>query len=162
MERELRLAGVLDALGLEWQDPVKTFDDRLVMQKMIYLLAVLDCDLGYDFNWYKYGPYSPDLTRDAYSLQAMDAAARLPIPLLAPEKIARLKDLVAEINGQSTSLGRIDLLELCASIIYLGRQFRYSDAALKHILLNRKPKFEQSASTIDATLSILRANGIIN
>lgn len=45
-----------------------TFEDRLILQKRIYLLQALGLFLGYRFNWYVHGPYSPDLTREAFKL----------------------------------------------------------------------------------------------
>lgn len=39
-----------------------TFDEWLISQKKIYLLQSLGTDLGYNFNWYLRGPYSPNLT----------------------------------------------------------------------------------------------------
>jgi uncharacterized protein YwgA len=47
------------------------FNQRLVTQKTVYLLQAFGLYLGYLFTWYIRGPYSPNLTRDAYSLTAM-------------------------------------------------------------------------------------------
>lgn len=43
-----------------------TFDDRLISQKKIYILQALGTDLGYEYNWYLRGPYSPSLTSYIY------------------------------------------------------------------------------------------------
>jgi len=43
-----------------------TTEDRLRLQKTIYLLQANGLQLGYGFGWYKYGPYSQDLVSDAY------------------------------------------------------------------------------------------------
>ena len=42
------------------------FSERLICQKKIYLLQELGTDLGYMYNWYVKGPYSPVLTNDIY------------------------------------------------------------------------------------------------
>lgn len=44
------------------------FEDRLVLQKRIYLLQAFGIFLGYKFVWYIHGPYSPELTRNGYNL----------------------------------------------------------------------------------------------
>lgn len=44
-----------------------SFDDRLICQKKIYLLQSLGTNLGYAYNWYVRGPYSPALTTYLYS-----------------------------------------------------------------------------------------------
>ena len=47
------------------------FDDRLEMQKSMYLLQELGISVGdYDFMWYKHGPYSQSLQNDILNLQS--------------------------------------------------------------------------------------------
>jgi uncharacterized protein YwgA len=48
---------------------IGTFEGRLVLQKTVYLLQSLGFYLGYKFSWYIHGPYSPDLTKDAFKLK---------------------------------------------------------------------------------------------
>ena len=43
------------------------FDERLICQKKVYLLQSLGTNLGYTYNWYVRGPYSPALTTYVYS-----------------------------------------------------------------------------------------------
>lgn len=45
----------------------ENFDDRLICQKKIYLLQSLGTDLGYTYNWYVHGPYSPSLANYIYN-----------------------------------------------------------------------------------------------
>jgi len=45
----------------------ETFNDRLICQKKIYLLQSVGVDLGYEYNWYVRGPYSPSLTTYIYN-----------------------------------------------------------------------------------------------
>lgn len=63
--RQIVLAGVLRRIG---QFSVDGFRDRLKLQKTVYLLQAFGIYLGYGFNWYLYGPYSPALARDAYEV----------------------------------------------------------------------------------------------
>jgi hypothetical protein len=64
--QQIGLKLVMDAIGL----PVTlaTFDERLILQKAVCLAQAAGVDLGYDFNWYLRGPYSPALTRDAFAV----------------------------------------------------------------------------------------------
>ena len=50
---------------------ISSFEGRLVLQKTVYLLQSLGFYLGYKFSWYVHGPYSPDLTKDAFRLEAV-------------------------------------------------------------------------------------------
>lgn len=47
-----------------------TFSNRLRLQKIIYLLQAHGIDLGYTFAWYLYGPYSTELTRQAFNINS--------------------------------------------------------------------------------------------
>lgn len=47
---------------------VTTFENRLKLQKFFFLMKAWKLDLGYPFNLYLRGPYSPELTRDAFQI----------------------------------------------------------------------------------------------
>ena len=47
---------------------IRSFEDRLKIQKFVYIVQSRKINLGYLFNFYLYGPYSTDLTRNAYSI----------------------------------------------------------------------------------------------
>jgi len=72
VDRVEMLAKVLSAFR---DTSVSDFRARLILQKRVYLLQILGADLNYRFNWYLRGPYSPDLTRDAFTLLGRDNAA---------------------------------------------------------------------------------------
>lgn len=61
----LRLS--LRELGIELD--MGSFDRRLIVQKAAYLAQAAGVGLGYYFRWYLRGPYSPDLTSDAFGIQ---------------------------------------------------------------------------------------------
>ena len=47
------------------------FEDRLEMQKAVYLLQNMGISVGdYRFLWYKHGPYSQTLQNDILNLQS--------------------------------------------------------------------------------------------
>ena len=45
---------------------VSSFEDRIIIQKVMYLLSIKDLDCGYNFDLYLRGPYSPKLTEDMF------------------------------------------------------------------------------------------------
>ena len=45
---------------------LNSFENRLKLQKIIFLMRSHDLDLGYNYNLYMRGPYSVALTRDAF------------------------------------------------------------------------------------------------
>lgn len=69
-ERARYLLSTFSALGEEID--VQTFNSRFFIQKYGYFLQEFGADLGYAFGMYIHGPYSTDLTRDAYALQQIE------------------------------------------------------------------------------------------
>ena len=63
------LGGLLKRIGN--YDPKSfrgSFDVRLILQKTIYLMQAFGLYIGYSYSWYLRGPYSVELTREAYEL----------------------------------------------------------------------------------------------
>ena len=56
---------------LSWNFDADEFDDRLRMQKLVYLAGEFGFDHGYSYNMYLHGPYSPDLAKDYYEEEFM-------------------------------------------------------------------------------------------
>jgi len=61
------LSKILNLLGFESID-MGSFDNRLKYQKLIYLVQNSGLSLGYGYNWYVRGPYSPSLTQDLFEI----------------------------------------------------------------------------------------------
>ena len=96
------------------------FDDRLTLQKRIYLLQRFGLDLDYRYNWYVRGPYCPQLTEDAYRAQSQTSDLRIQsnsFDLTEETKsvIVSYKQFEQQLHGPDLPL----LLELSASIHYL-------------------------------------------
>lgn len=70
MKRTEELGEFIDFLKEElgWSFDVKKFDDRVLLQKYVFLSRFFGYDLGYYYNMYLYGPYSSDLANDYYNL----------------------------------------------------------------------------------------------
>lgn len=62
----IALKMVLDRMGL--QLTLSDFDNRLLLQKAVYLLQLARIDLGYRYSWYIRGPYCSELTKDLFDL----------------------------------------------------------------------------------------------
>lgn len=57
-----KVVACLQALGFNPSE--KSFDDRLKLQKIIYLLTLKGIDTGFAYGLYVRGPYSPSLAHD--------------------------------------------------------------------------------------------------
>jgi uncharacterized protein YwgA len=48
---------------------MRTFTERLLLQKRVYFIQQFGAPLGYSFGWYAHGPYSPELARDGFEIE---------------------------------------------------------------------------------------------
>jgi hypothetical protein len=119
------------------------FDDRMAIQKTIYLCQAAGVHLGYRYNWYLRGPYSPDLTRDAFALHAQDTSesdetAGWRLDTASLQKLDKIIPLWRDLpEGE-----RPRRLELLASVLFLTRSYdgRNKNAAGLREILERNDK----------------------
>ncbi|MGC9778035.1 MAG: hypothetical protein HZR80_02200 [Candidatus Heimdallarchaeota archaeon] len=51
---------------MDFPPDIEEFEDRIIVQKVIFLLKIKDIEFDYDFNLYLRGPYCPELTKDMF------------------------------------------------------------------------------------------------
>ncbi len=126
----------IDSLELPFK--IDSFQDRLIMQKTVYLAQAAGIHLGYFYHWYLHGPYSPSLTRDEFSI-AMDISADMDESKrwkLDDVSLQRLKEIQPVFMGQNREKLAKNL-ELLASV---------------HFLIDRKQISKIDTGKITATL----------
>jgi len=109
----------IDSLGLKFQ--IDDFRDRLILQKAVYLVQAAGVHLGYYYQWYLHGPYSPSLTRDAYPMSAelasgMDESQGWKLGEHSRKRLKQIQNLVV---GEGPQEDRARWLELLASVHFL-------------------------------------------
>jgi hypothetical protein len=98
-----------------------TMEDRLKLQKTIYLLQGCGLNLGYGFSWYRYGPYSQELVYDAYkslhaeSRKCAQQAQSVRLSANTRDWLGRFKEALGQ------QLGDARQLELLASVGFVRR-----------------------------------------
>lgn len=96
-----------------------SFDERLICQKKIYLLQSLGTNLGYTYNWYVRGPYSPALTTYIYTnLDVLTSSD------FSDYKLAKIADRNIQCVNNLEKRKRSDFTtaswyELLASLLYI-------------------------------------------
>jgi uncharacterized protein YwgA len=111
---------------------MESYDNRIRLQKLIYILSFYGVKFDYNFTWWKHGPYSPKLTDDGY---AIDKREKIIEPtddeLKIVEKIKKGKEILK--NSKKA--------ELVASYLYLQQHMRDSPSIDEIIseLTTRKP-----------------------
>jgi|GEM_PF-294306 len=164
---ELKL--VLGQAGID--DPkLDTFSERFNIQKRVYLIQLLGYDLGYRFGWYLRGPYSRELTADAFTLrdELQDGEKDFDEYLLADdgkERISRARQLWELPAG--ADIGQDEWLELLASLHYLKHIVYWKKASTKDFdavfakLIDAKPQFSGSHAPAQNAWDRLEACGLI-
>lgn len=100
----------LKALG-NFKPSVKSFEDRLRIQKIIYLLELKGVEMDFSFGLYVRGPYSPDLTTEIYEKRADFESLHSEVKLTPEEESA-----VRELNG---------LFGMKSSLLEVGATYSY-------------------------------------
>ncbi len=135
--QQIGLKLTVDGLNLPFL--INTFEDRLILQKAVYLAQATGVNLGYYYHWYLHGPYSPSLTRDEYAI-ATDISVGLDESQgwkLDDESTGRLKKMLNLVpKGEKTHIRR--KLELLASVHFLIDRRQVSRVAISRITATLK------------------------
>lgn len=134
--RQIGLKLVLDQLGLPAQ--IESFDDRLILQKAIYLAQAAGINLGYYYRWYLRGPYCPSVAEDGFALsaeisQGVDDALSWRLDAGSAGKLTGIRRMLEGATRQDLARK----LELLASV---------------HFLISRKQVPSHDASTVSQAL----------
>lgn len=137
---------------------IKNFDDRKKVQKAIYLGQRLGVNLGYRYNWYLEGPYSPDLTTDYYELKEAEKAEQDSFKnrTLKEDVKETLRPIQDIINPpQRSGLSQSSWLELLASIDFQRKVLQRTDEDTRKIISDEKDLLEEYYD--DALRALVRA-----
>ncbi|MGL6075072.1 MAG: hypothetical protein ACRC8S_13010 [Fimbriiglobus sp.] len=118
--QQILLAKALNAAGVELS--VNSFDERLILQKAVYLIQSAGIRLDYRFRWYLRGPYSPDMTADAFGIinegqTAKEELKSWKLDEKSSQIAEKLRSLLQRSNEATESQAK--RLELLASTLFL-------------------------------------------
>jgi uncharacterized protein YwgA len=164
---QIELKLVLDAIGQELN--LGTFQDRLRIQKKLYLAQLTGLDLGYRFSWYLHGPYCRELTNDAFRLaeQVRDGARDHETRHLSPIALTLSARATTIWEGAPSGLSEDDWLELLASLHYLRHISFWPHARKRDLddlftaLVESKPRFKDRKSDASLAWERLEQVGLI-
>jgi uncharacterized protein YwgA len=116
---QITLKLVLDELGIS--PDISTLNNRIEIQKAIFLAKYAGVDLGYSYSWYIHGPYSPELTKDYYILDnclSKNENGEMDFQLLdsVTMSLNKTKEFMKIPDG--VDLSRPQWLEFISSVIY--------------------------------------------
>jgi len=159
--RQIAMKLAMDHLHLPVQ--VRSFEDRLILQKAVYLAQATGVHLGYYFRWYLRGPYCPAVADDGFGI-AMELARKVDdskgwsLDAQSCRKLAAVRALMGRF--QRPALAR--KLELLASVHFLIDRKQVAGSAPEKIaaVLRRFGK-AFDAKDVAGALGELRDHGIL-
>ncbi|MCH5279620.1 MAG: hypothetical protein J1E60_07530 [Christensenellaceae bacterium] len=124
---------------------LETINDRILLQKKVYLAQDIGLPLGYGYSWYIYGPYSPDLTAVAYQIIPEGSTAIENHSLKEPfaSMIAKVNSLERSIDEQDLKISVVQWYELIASIAYWYKHGYETEQRAVDIIRATKPQFTE-------------------
>jgi uncharacterized protein YwgA len=117
---------------------VDEFDDRVKLQKYLYLAGDFGLDHPYDYNIYLHGPYSPALAEDYYSLD-LEERESPPSPSIDVEGYTSL------IQGKDKRW-----LEIAATIssVYDHHKIRFDDEEkLREVVVRKTCEIKEESES---------------
>lgn len=141
-----------------------SFKDRLICQKKIYLLQSLGTDLGYMYNWYVRGPYSPPLTNYVYTnldVLLSNDFSNYKLANSAEKNVEKVNDL---LNDSKPDFSDESWYELLASLLYIDNnreswKIDNKESSLFDILMKHKPQY--NIDQCEYAFSTLKKRGFV-
>jgi len=129
------LAGLVKRLYPEFD--LNSFENRLKLQKFVFLLRSAGLDLGYNYSLYLRGPYSPEVARDAFSIQNWQSIR--PVRFGTSEYETKFDELLEFLDPHKND---IIWLEIVSTILLISELHKNEskEAVIDHFLIV-KPKF---------------------
>lgn len=136
MDERMFTAGVFKTFDLN----LSTLPSRIAFQKTVFILKHLNLDVGFDFIWHNFGPYSSNLAKVGFSIDANEIENA---QILTGKPIQEFMKLKKDYEKDSR------FLEMTADIIFIAKNNKTTnkDDMFKEIsehrsYLNDKPLFE--------------------
>ena len=136
---------------------VETLEQRLIMQKVIYLAQRAGVDLGYRFRWYVHGPYCPLLADDYYAVASVQESpvcdeGRLDASIQM-DVLDKVKAIKERRPSSEASLGQ--WLEATASLDYIMKVRREPDNIALGSFRREKNKLKELADYAHDAIKVL-------
>jgi len=134
-----------------------SFYNRLKLQKFAYFLQHgFDLNIGYEFNWYTYGPYCIELTKDGF---LADFTNTPKLKFAEEEAENKFKHFLEFIEKRKDDT---EWLEIASSFHLLKKlNPTIKDGELIEIIKNKREEFKNKEDLIKGILNELKSEGLI-
>ncbi len=122
---------------------IETLNDRILLQKKIFLAQDIGLPLGYGYGWYIHGPYSTDLTAAAYQIipEGFDSIEKRKFKDYYDEIISKVNRLERDIIKKGLKISVVKWYELLASIAYWSKRIPPEKEKIIAKIKETKPQF---------------------
>lgn len=122
---------------------LKTYDGRISLQRVVYLLQAFGLGLGYRYMWMLSGPISLKLMEDAFHiLVAVERLPLIPIKFEDGDDDRRYGDLKGFLAGK---VGDLDALDMAVSICYLRNEVGVGKDEVLRLTCGKKSRYAEAA-----------------
>lgn len=116
-----------------------TFDGRLKFQKTVHILQSFGIHLGYYYNWYLRGPYSPDLAKAGFALkEVIEKVPNLAIEFADDEYQSSYDSFKKFLVDKKDNA---DKLEIASSICFLSNDEHLDKATVLRLTEGKMARF---------------------
>lgn len=132
---------------LNFKPNIDDFQHKLIIQKAICLLELMDTNLNYPYSLYVRGPYSPALTKELYNNKEKIEALETKTILEPAEKakVEKIKEASEDLNPT--------LLEIMATYAYLTNRLGEDRQEAVLRLKKLKPFFSEGQIAVGVSRS---------
>ena len=120
-----------------------TIQDRILLQKKVYLAQDKGLPLGYGYSWYIHGPYSTDLTSVAYQVipEGFGSIEGNKLKEKYAAIVSKVNAIEDTVEEQKLKIGVVQWYELVASIAYWSNLGITKKEAMIAKMEQSKPQF---------------------
>lgn len=124
---------------------INTIDDRILLQKKIFLAQDIGLPLGYGYSWYIHGPYSTDLTAVAYQIvpEGCESIEKRHFKQFYSNIINRVNALENRTILGKLKMSVVQWYELVASIAYWYKRGNKGEEDIVNKIKHTKPQFTE-------------------
>lgn len=128
------------------------FDDRLKLQKFIYLMQSCELNLGYKFRLYLCGPYSTQLARDGFDIPDISSCSELKFEDTRTEEV--FESLIEFLQDKKDDP---EVMEILGSLLLFRHLFPHkNEEELINQVVEKSPIFSDKEKNIKILLLKLK------
>ena len=134
-----------------------SFENRLKLQKFLYLMKAYKLDIGYDFSLYSHGPYSTELAKDGFQIKNFNEIKS--VEFVDAEAEDRFKRFIDFINPHKDDP---EWLEIATSLhLFKSLYTSETEDQLVKRVKEKNEKFSSKETRIREIFQELRTAGFI-